>query len=613
MKKIVIGLLCALLIIGGVFGWNFFKKHFGTKIESVPFVQLVAKKPVFYFEFFNMGDLWEKFKRSNFYASLGKNPLIENIRGAEQWEYLKLTLQRIEKELGVTFDEENLKTFLGKDVAIAVLVPEHALKGSEKNPEKGSKSKLLFSPMEFYPDFEIFLKVGTKGQLGSVVVKLNSFFSSSSTYTVKNYGDHSIYQVSTTFAPYPTISLFSENGILIISNNESYIRASIDKLKAETRAAFSNFLGKKPDGCVSLTYVDNALYQQLLDKMLADSNLIVESRLQKKWREVTQNLAGEMVCYGTWNDGFQVEGKTGIRNPQSLLGSIVCTEPQKLDISALIPDSAFLCWWTNVVNVAKIKKLLDEVVKEDAKIKKKYDEFWNNIEKDHGLNVEELLNSLGPEFGVALTAPNDDFPVTLPGILSFVEAKDKDFIERTIIKLVREPGNNNFKLPLAFGFKEIRKGDFVLHYIPTPISLAPGYMFVDSFLVSGIRIEDFEAVMNLATHNTRNSIMNDEAFRKVIPDKKINNFFYIEFARFLGTVKEIVDRYPVIKVRWSEKDEENFLGALALLKVIKGVGFISSWDDPVVRFSYKMYVKDFEPEKPTAVPSSTQPGPEPAR
>jgi len=66
-------------------------------------------------------------------------------------------------------------------------------------------------------------------------------------------------------------------------------------------------------------------------------------------------------------------------------------------------------------------------------------------------------------------------------------------------------------------------------------------------------------------------------------------------------------------VRWSEKDEENFLGALALLKVIKGVGFISSWDDPVVRFSYKMYVKDFEPEKPTTVPSSTQPGPEPAR
>jgi len=56
-------------------------------MRTADYVQLVAKKPVFYFEFFNMGDLWEKFKRSNFYASLGKNQLIENVRATEQWGY----------------------------------------------------------------------------------------------------------------------------------------------------------------------------------------------------------------------------------------------------------------------------------------------------------------------------------------------------------------------------------------------------------------------------------------------------------------------------------------------------------------------------------------------
>ncbi len=603
MRKSVIAILIVIVAAAAVLGWKFFENRMSMKIKNVGFTQLVAEKPMVYLEFFDMGKQWDNFKASNFYSSLKHNQLVKNVVSSDEWGELKLALKNLEQQIGVPINEENIKAVFGKDFAIAVFAGKSTVGEEIKN---SSADGNMAAPVpKFIPDFELFLRLNPKARMGSMVMDINSWIHNDSSYTKKGYKGHSYYQITTGSPFYPHINFFSEKGILILSNREGYIYASVDKLESEARKPFSDFLGAPPADCISLTYVDNGKYQKWLDSIVKNTSRAgFESRFQKRWREITGNLTEETVSYGTWDGGLQFEGKSKIKNPESLLGSLISRQPEEVKMVKYLPSDVFLFWWSNSVDLVKIKKLLDNIVSEDQELKRIYDSFFDDVQNGHGIDVNRLISVLGPKLALALVPPNVDSPITLPGVLSFLETRDKDFVEKVITKLVQEPGHKDFKLPLALGMNEVKKDKFTLHYVPTPVSLAPGYLFVDSFLVSGIRLSDFETVMNLAARNSKDSISETPAFREVIPARKVNNLFYLNMGGLLTTIRELIDRYPVVKARWTQEDEENFQGMMELLKVVKGIGIVNYWEKPVVEFSFKMAVKDFEAE---SYPSSPEP------
>ncbi len=597
MRKVIVGILIAVIIgVGGFVGWRYFEKKMASRAQGIPFACLVSKKPLFYVEFFDLGGLWDKLKGSNFYSKLDENPLVRNIKSSGDWENFKESLKNIEKEIGIPLNEKNLKSVFGKDFAISLFASELPAQDTEEvKTVKKEKERPCGFPAgtELLPDFELFFRLDAKAQLGSLVAKLNAWFRNDTSYSTKDYNGHTIYQIQTKSPIYPILNAFTEKGLFILANSEKNLCASIDLLTEKNKKNFSEIIGSMPSRHISVFYVNNSLYQKWFDKLMSKSGLKLESPLQKKWRELTGDLTEEMICYATWNGGLELEGKTKIVDSGSLLGSIVCNKPEKLDIARLIPDDSLFCWWSNGIDLVKIKKLMGEVVSEDQKIKKAYDEFFNDLETGHGINVDKLLSSLGPKLGIVLVPPDKDSPITFPGILAYVETRDRNYLDNVITNLLKKPGHNNFRLPLAFGMNEIKKDKFTLHYVPTPISLAPGYFFVDSYLVAGMKLADFEAVMNLAAGKTEHSIETKTPFREIVGEKEINNFVFIDINGMLKTIEELVDRYSIIKAQWNNKDEENFKGFLELLRVVKNAGFVNTWEAPFFKFSGKIVIKDY--------------------
>ncbi len=597
MRKILIGISLLIVVVAAVFGWNYYEKQVGLNEKGVPFDQLLSEKPILYLEFFDAGELWDSFRSSNFYARLGHNPLVKNVVSSADWKEFNLALKDLEKRIGFPLNEENMKAVLGRDFAIALFARKRT---HQKEVKNGTSDALVSSEIlaqDLAPDIEMLFRLNPKARVGSMILDLSSWIRNDSTYTRKEHRGHSYYQINTGSPVYPSISLFSGRGILIVASREEDLRGSIDRMEGEVKKEFSDFLGKCPEGCISLAYVNNDGYQEWLNRLISNSATPVpDPDIEKKWRDIWGNLTGETVCYGIWDDGLRLEGKSSVKDPNSLLASLVCRQPERVEIAKYLPSNTFLLWWTNSVDLVKIKELVDSLADSDPKLKKSYDDIWKGIQTNHGIDLNKLISVLGPKFGIALVPPDNSSPITLPGLLTFLETSDRDFVDKIITRLVREPGKKNFKLPLAFGLNEIKKDKFVLHYVPTPVSLAPGYLFVDSYLVGGLRLSDFESVMNLAAGKADGSISKVANFREVISADKMNNLFYLDMNGFLGTIRELVDRYPIVKASWTVKDEENFQGILELLEVIKAVGAVSYWKEPVIEFSYRVLVKDFMPE-----------------
>lgn len=590
-----IGVVAVLaLLISGVFTWNHFKGRHVSSVKTTVYSKLLSEKPLWFFELNNAGEVWDRLKKTNFYKQIPDKQFIQRLRSTPQWKTMQASLEEVKKNLGVPVNEETLKAVLGEDVAIAIFAPETM---QQKTPiRKVSTSANRGIDKMNFPDFALFFRLGNKAKPSELLLEINKWVNENSSYEAKPYKKHTVYKFPLKNEWYKQMYLAFVKDSMILCSKEEILSRIVDRSDT-TGKVFSTMLRRIPEKSLFSCYVNNSLYQKWINGILQNIENINQRGVERKWQELGGGVSEEAICYGKLDKDLEIIAESTVSSGKSVVKEIICRAPVKDEPVRFVPENGILYWWTNCLDLPKIKAAIDELAKSNKSFAKNYDDFVENFEKKYQLDLNKLFSALGPEAALVLLPPGPASPLTMPGVLVIMKVKDSEWVKETIVRLTKKPTQENSGLPMVFGWKEIKAGEYTLNYIPTPIGLTPGYFILDSYLIIGMRLEDFQTTMNLASGNKKDSLETAMDFQQTIPNIKRNSTFYLNTRLLAATIKEIMERFPTIKNRWPEGDKEDFISMLDTVQVIQGIGFVSLWEKPYLKCSYKVDMKDLPPEE----------------
>ncbi|HKI69682.1 MAG TPA: DUF3352 domain-containing protein, partial [Verrucomicrobiae bacterium] len=236
---------------------------------------------------------------------------------------------------------------------------------------------------------------------------------------------------------------------------------------------------------------------------------------------------------------YQGQGSGFIWN---LLGS----KAHELTGLELLPTNTAMATFSDV-DIPLLWKVIQKEVKESdlPQVQALMDKLPANFEKATGLNLEKVLDSLGGEFGFAITLDESKMiPIPLPtkeqlqipepGVVIVVKVKDDTIFDRVDAAL-----KNGGKLPVTSVDTNGLKMRTVTIPLPLPIQLRPtiatskGYLFIAS---SDALIQDVLAVKD----GQKPGLTSTEEFKRLSKDVPTegNQFCYVS-QRFGQTIMQI--------------------------------------------------------------------------
>ena len=205
-------------------------------------------------------------------------------------------------------------------------------------------------------------------------------------------------------------------------------------------------------------------------------------------------------------------------------------KPETGSMLTMLPQSTLGFTWQNTLDL----KLYYESLIASGDLKSEDIASVNAIVQEKvGVPVEELINSFGPQWGLALQSIKTGGFFPIPELGIFIQSSRPDVMERIIQQAA---GKSDMAiLTEAYGTHQIS-------YLQLPFGsdLSPCYAYVNGYCIVAVNTKIIKSYID--TLNNGQNITSSDSFKAVdngLSDKN-NQLAYIKFDQLMDTIPEIV-------------------------------------------------------------------------
>ncbi len=551
MKKrtflIIVLIVVAVSVLSVIAYYRFFAV---TKKEVKNLAQLIPDTPILYIKGSSWDAIGQKAKGKLIFQRLSKTKSFEFLRDA-----LKESISKMEKSIGIPINYDTFKALLGKEVHLALYLPE------------GEKD-------EDIPNLLLVTRVSPKVRIADWFQKL---------YPESSCSEKTFEKITYTVCPTDEMDLFYVlfQDILVFTNNENIIKKVIHfdrnigkKLKNFATSSPYLYMTKKYRiDAPLLLYMDYGRLNKLapeFNKQLAPKSL---SALNKfSFTNIYKNLFMEI----TFKEGISIKGNLSIKKDiDKELKELLCPPPIKINTSKWFPKDV-LYFSAGYTDLEKFYNFFVKYI--DKILNGKMSEAMANLRKK-GPMVDlkrDFIDQIKGETAIGIMKGGKIGPWPIPSITLLFEVKDK---EKTLSLLhkVTNWGYTKKVSPIIFGLPP-GKEDYLntkIYYLGGPL-LNPAYAVKDRFLMISSSRDTIKQLIN-TTEKKKDSIAKFLENTNIIPKddfiKEPSSLTFLNMSSMVDLSKEWFAMIPEAKLSRKDKDKaEEIFSLLKLFPFVKGEG-----------------------------------------
>lgn len=517
MKKTLVAIVIVVLLAIG--GWYYLRPHHVSLIPA----DLLPHDTLLLVDLVDLEKGIDDFKKGKFGQKLKEIDLAKVMLELEMPKDVIEKYKKIESSVSSAIDSLLFKELFGQETAIVVL-PIKIDHPKFKELKKALKSIVLISRPKHNADFTEFItRYLAKGSEGQVEVYGG--------YEIKNLNldnDLSIYY-----------SL--ADGLLI---------ASFDSL------SIKNCIHFKANQKESLA--ENKNYQDLRHKLVSTSiRSFVYSNTEKfcdymlniarsidpegmKPADIERSLAPfkgiKAVGYAAYDDGSDLlHDKALVLFDKSKMEPDYARtygfKPGKNMTIQMVPEDTICYYWTNTMDTEFLFNILSEKMFPDDKIREsKKAEF----QKEFGSSLDEILQTLGNQFGIILTDIDigTPIPIPIPKLAILFEVKN----QKTLVEFFESAVQKN---GMGLDKEKFENVEINTIALPSIIDIQPSYVFYKGFCMVSVDRQMIKDMINVS--NNGQGIISNVDFQNVNKGLtgKNNDIVFIKFDDLIDEIKEL--------------------------------------------------------------------------
>ncbi|MBT8363656.1 MAG: hypothetical protein KJP23_03055, partial [Deltaproteobacteria bacterium] len=205
-------------------------------------------------------------------------------------------------------------------------------------------------------------------------------------------------------------------------------------------------------------------------------------------------------------------------------------KPETGAMLTMLPQSTLGFIWQNTLD---LKLYYDSLIESEDLKPEDIAYFDAKVQEKIGMSVEELVNSFGPQWGLALQSIKTGGFFPIPELGIFIQSAHPDIAERIIRQAAAKSD-----MPIsteAYGSQQIS-------YLQLPFGgdLRPCYAYINGYCIVAVNTKIIKSYID--TINGGQNITNSDSFKAVdkgLSDKN-NQLAYIRFDQLMDTVPEII-------------------------------------------------------------------------
>jgi hypothetical protein len=275
------------------------------------------------------------------------------------------------------------------------------------------------------------------------------------------------------------------------------------------------------------------LYRLAADLVSENSDDHPEYKLFEKQFSQMDGFYG--AGYAAYDDGSTVlEKKVVLMVDRSVLEPQIARaldiKPETGAMLTMLPRSTLGFTWQNTLD---LKLYYDSLLKSEDIKPEDIAAVNTMLQEKIGVSADELVNSFGPQWGLALQniKTGGFFPIPELGI--FIQSSRPELMEQMIRKTAGESG-----MPILTE----TYGPHQISYLQLPLGsdLSPGYAYINGYCIVAVNTKIIKSYID--TINTGQNITGSDAFKAVdkgLSDKN-NQVAYIKFDQLMNRVPEII-------------------------------------------------------------------------
>ena len=606
MKKIIsVIVVLAILAVGIFLGL----KYFPAKAPGKAIASIVPQEVAFYYSVQNLQTIWDDIKDSRFWQEFSNLSTWNNLQVASGLQDLQ---QQFKENIGIDLNEENLMKLAGQELVITLTPGLEAATA---------------------PQIVIYCRSDKKQSLLDIVNPIVTTIEENSADRIEkiDYEKKTITHIKAPSADQPDIYFVISGDILAIAIGDSLsnLKKSIDLITGKTKAAladranFKQIAGdatgdKKLAGLFFIDFTELKDYFQALSLPGPEGTPtqlgagLDTLKYIGGWSEIKDGLVTKIYIYPNVDALDPVMKKMWQTAPEA---------PQSL---RLTPENSLLYFVSTSLDLPAMWKLWqDNLIKSGA--------------PEQSQAVLDGINNFETEWGIDLET--DIFPLITEGLVPIpklgllLKIKDKAKTTKLIASLIEK---NNTKAAAAAAAAQVPEStgtetpaseattaepeapagglrmqinltdetyeDTTIKAVQLPLlgtGLAPGYTYIDNFLVLGATTKTLQEVIDVSKGKVK-PLNQDPLYQEMLGDlpKENNQSSYINTAKLMnigvdicnwiisfqqlsipqGPVPEDPDAAQEFNMRKAQTEatittiRDNVIPLLKTLKALKGIG-----------------------------------------
>ncbi len=205
-------------------------------------------------------------------------------------------------------------------------------------------------------------------------------------------------------------------------------------------------------------------------------------------------------------------------------------KPETGAMLTMLPESTLGFTWQNTLD---LKLYYDSLIESEDLKPEDIASVNAFLQGNFGVSVEDLINSFGPQWGLALQSIKTGGFFPIPELGIFIQSSHPDLAEQ----IIRQAAGKSDMPILTENY-----GSHEISYLQLPFGsdLSPGYIYINGYCILAVNTKIIKSYID--TIDSGQDVTKSDSFKAV--DKgltaKNNQLAYIKFDRLMDTVPEIM-------------------------------------------------------------------------
>jgi hypothetical protein len=215
---------------------------------------------------------------------------------------------------------------------------------------------------------------------------------------------------------------------------------------------------------------------------------------------------------------------------QPQFARVLDIKPETGAMLTMLPESTLGFTWQNTLD---LKLYYDSLIESEDLKPEDIASVEAFVQESFGVSVEDLVNSFGPQWGLALQSVKTGGFFPIPELGIFIQSSDPDLAEQIIRQAAAKSD-----MPFLTEYYESHEISYL--QLPFGSDLSPGYTYINGYCILAVNTKTIKSYID--TINSGQNVTKSDSFKAA--DKGLtaenNQLAYLKFDRLMDTVPEII-------------------------------------------------------------------------